>query len=65
MHLIMGAIEDGTVAGPGLSAIETLVTFFLIPTALFLVIAGLSWIASTPRKDKTKEKTKSSITSIN
>ena len=61
----MGAIEDGTVAGPGLSVIETLVTFFLIPMTLFIVIAGLSWIASTPRKEKTKEKSESSITSIN
>lgn len=61
----MGAIEDGTVAGPGLSAFETLVTFFLIPMTLFIVIAGLSWIASTPRKEKTKEKSESSITSIN
>lgn len=61
----MGAIEDGTVAGPGLNALETLVTFFLIPMALFLVIAGLSWIGSTPRKEKTKERTESSITSIN
>lgn len=61
----MSAVEDGTVAGPGLQAIETLVTFFLIPTALFLVIAGLSWIASTPHKEKTKEITESSITTIN
>lgn len=65
MHLIMGAIEDGTVAGLGLPVIETLVTFFLIPMALFIVIAGLSWIASTPRKEKTNERTESSITSIN
>ena len=65
MQLIMGAIEDGTFAGPGLPAIETLVTFFLIPTSLFVVIAGLSWIASAPRKEKTKESTESPITSIN
>ncbi len=60
----MGAIEDGTVAGPGLNVLETLVTFFLIPMTLFIVIAGLSWIASAPRKEKTKERTESSITSI-
>lgn len=60
MHLLMSSVEDGTVAGAGLSAIETLVTFFIIPVALFVVIAGLSWIASAPRK----EKTESSITNI-
>ena len=56
----MNAVEDGTVAGPGLSAIETLITFFIIPTAMFAVIAILSWVASAPRK----EKRHSSITSI-
>lgn len=61
MHLLMNAVEDGAVAGPGLRAIETLITFFLIPTAMFAVIAGLSWIASAPRK----EKLPSLITSIN
>ena len=61
MHLIMSAVEDGTVAGPGLSAIETLVTFFIIPVAMFFVIAGLSWVGSRPRTAKTQ----SSITTIN
>ena len=60
MQILMNAVEDGTVAGPGLSAIETLITFFVIPTAMFAVIAMLSWVASAPRK----EKTHSSITSI-
>ena len=60
MHLIMSAIEDGTVAGKGLSAFETLVTFFVIPVAMFFVIAGLSWVGSRPRTAKTQ----SSITSI-
>lgn len=61
MHLLMSAVEDGTVAGPGLAAIETFITFFVIPTVMFVVIAGLSWVASTPRK----ENRQSSITSIN
>ena len=56
----MSAIEDGTVAGQGLSAFETLVTFFVIPVAMFFVIAGLSWVGSRPRTAKTQ----SSITSI-
>ena len=56
----MSAVEDGTVAGPGLSAIETLVTFFVIPVAMFFIIAGLSWVGSRPRTAKTQ----SSITTI-
>jgi len=56
----MGSVEDGTVAGPGLSAIETAVTFFVIPVAMFFIIAGLSWIASRPRSTSTE----SSVTSI-
>lgn len=57
----MSSVEDGTVAGPGLSAIETAITFFVLPTAMFFLIAGLSWVASRPRTTKTQ----SSITSIN
>ena len=57
----MNRVEDGTVAGPGLSAIETVITFFVIPGGMFLIIAGLSWVASRPRSPKTN----SSITSIN
>ena len=57
----MNRVEDGTVAGPGLSAIETVITFFVIPVGMFLIIAGLSWVASRPRSPKTN----SSITSIN
>jgi hypothetical protein len=61
MHLIMSAIEDGTVAGEGLSAIETVVTFVILPVVMFFVIAALSWVGSRPRTAKTQ----SSITSIN
>jgi len=61
MNFIMSAVEDGTVAGPGLSAIETVITFILIPIALFAVIAVLSWAVSAPRKASTT----SSITTIN
>jgi hypothetical protein len=56
----MSTVEDGTVAGPGLSAIETAVTFLVIPVAMFFIIAGLSWIASRPRSTSTE----SSVTSI-
>ncbi|CAB4712564.1 unannotated protein [freshwater metagenome] len=60
MHLLMSSVEDGTVAGQGLSAIQTVITFIVIPVALFVVIAGLSWFGSAPRKAKSQ----SSITSI-
>ena len=57
----MSAVEDGTVAGPGLSAIETVITFLIIPVVMFIVIAGLSWVGSRPRTTKRQ----SSLTSIN
>ncbi len=57
----MSTVEDGTVAGLGLSAIETAITFFVIPVGMFFIIAGLSWVASRPRSTKTP----SSVTSIN
>ena len=61
MYSILSAVEDGTVAGPGLRAIETVITFLIIPVVMFIVIAGLSWIGSRPRTTKTQ----TSITSIN
>ena len=61
MQFFMSTVEDGTVAGTGLSAIETAITFVVIPVAMFILIAGLSWVASRPRTTKTH----SSITSIN
>ena len=61
MQFLMNRVEDGTVAGPGLSAIETVITFFVIPVAMFFVIAGLSWVASRPRTTSMN----SSITTIN
>lgn len=41
--------------GEGLTFLETFTYFFAIPTALFLVIGWLSWIASAPREKKRKE----------
>ena len=64
MYLILSAVEDGTVAGPGLRAIETVITFLIIPVAMFIVIAGLSWVGSRPRTAKTQTSI-TSITSIN
>jgi len=57
----MNGIEDGTISGPGLSVTETVITFVVIPVALFAIIAFASWVASAPRKAKSE----SSVTSIN
>lgn len=54
------AQEDGYVPGEGLSAIETVVTFVLIPVGLFFGIALISWAFTADRKKKKS----SSITSI-
>lgn len=55
----MNRIEDGTVAGPGLSALETIFTFVVVPTILFVVISVIAYALTGPRKSKS-----SSITSI-
>ena len=61
MHLLMSAVEDGLVSGPGLSVSETVFTNVVIPVALFAVIALVSWIASAPREERNAD----SLTSIN
>ena len=57
-----GAQEDGTVAGEGLSAIETFTYFFAAPTLLFIGISVIVYALTGDRK-KT-ENTSSVITSI-
>jgi hypothetical protein len=56
----MNGVEDGSFAGPGLSVFQTVATFVVIPVSLFLLIAGISWISTSPRKKKVR----SSITTI-
>ena len=46
--------EDGFIPGPALSALETIITFIVIPTAMFLVISLLTYVATTPRKKSSK-----------
>ncbi len=53
-----GAQEDGTVAGEGLSAIETFTYFFAAPTVLFL---GISVIVYALTGDRKKPKSTSSV----
>jgi hypothetical protein len=46
--------EDGFVPGPGLSALETIITFVVVPTVLFLVISLLTYAGTAKRKKSTK-----------
>lgn len=50
--LPMIAQEGGAEPGEGLTALQTLTYFFLAPTAAFVVIGLLSWIASAPKSEK-------------
>jgi hypothetical protein len=54
--------EDGTLAGEGLSAIETFTYFFAAPTVLFIAISVITY-ALTGERNK-KEKISSVVTSI-
>jgi hypothetical protein len=56
------AQEDGTLAGEGLSAIETFAYFFAAPTALFIGISVLVYAFTGERKKS--EKNSSVITTI-
>jgi len=46
--------EDGTIPGQALSALETIITFVLVPTALFLVISLLAYVGTAQRKKSSK-----------
>jgi large-conductance mechanosensitive channel len=45
--------EGPIVEIPGISVLETVVTFFVIPTVMFVVISVLAYAMSKPRKAKT------------
>jgi large-conductance mechanosensitive channel len=51
--------EGPIVEFPGMSVLETVVTFFVVPTVMFVVISVLAYAMSKPKKAKT-----SSITTI-
>ena len=51
--------EGPIVEFPGMSVLETVVTFFVVPTIMFVVISILAYAMSKPKKAKT-----SSITTI-
>ena len=46
--------EDGTIPGPALSALETVITFVVVPTALFLLISVIAYAATAQRKKSSK-----------
>ena len=46
--------EDGTIAGTALSALETAITFIVIPTALFLVISLITYAGTAKRTKSSK-----------
>jgi uncharacterized membrane protein len=59
--LARAAQEDGTLAGEGLTAIQTFTYFVVAPVALFVVITVITYALTAERK---KSAGKSSITSI-
>lgn len=54
--------EDGTVAGDGLSVLETFTYFFAAPTVLFVAISVITYALTGDRKKK--DKNSSVVTSI-
>ena len=53
-------MDDGSMPGPGLTALQTAIYFFGAPLALFLGITVLVLVATADRKGKKR----SSLTSI-
>ena len=49
-YLAMIAQEDGFIPGPGLSTLETVTRYVVAPTILFVVIAGITFALTAPRK---------------
>ena len=49
----MSRNEGPIVEIPEISVLETVVTFFVIPTVMFAAISVLAYAMSTPRKAKT------------
>ena len=47
--------EDGTMAGEGLSASATFLTFFAIPVGIFLAISGITYALTGKRKSGKEE----------
>lgn len=50
----MYRVEDGSMPGPGLSIFETVLTFVVIPSIMFVVISVLAYAMTGTRKEKKK-----------
>ena len=50
MHLAMIAQEDGFISGPGLSTLETVTRYIVVPVIAFAIIAGITFALTAPRK---------------
>jgi large-conductance mechanosensitive channel len=48
----MTTFEGPATSAPGLSVLETVVTFLVIPTAMFVVISVIAYAATAPKKSK-------------
>ena len=46
--------EDGFIPGPAMSALETIITFVVVPTVLFVVISVLTYAGTAQRKKSSK-----------
>ena len=57
----MTKFEGPATSAPGLSVLETVITFLVIPTAMFVVISVITYAATATRDNKKKA---SVITSI-
>jgi hypothetical protein len=49
-------IEDGTVAGEGLTFLQTFTYFFVTPTVLFIVISFFAYITAKEVRQKSRKK---------
>jgi hypothetical protein len=56
----MTIFEGPVTSAPGLSVFETVVTFIVIPTVLFVAISAIAYALTAPNKSKST----SAITSI-
>jgi hypothetical protein len=48
----MTIFEGPATSAPGLSVFETIITFLVIPTAMFVVISVLAYALTAPKKSK-------------
>ena len=46
--------EDGFIPGPAMSALETIITFVVVPTVMFIVISVLTYAGTAQRKKSAK-----------